>query len=49
MNKDYDLYSTGLVLDMHSVFLNYAPYASSKNPDIYSFSGNSYSLSLKAK
>jgi hypothetical protein len=34
--------------EMQSAFLNYGPYSSSSNPDIYSFSGNSYSINLKS-
>lgn len=34
---------------MQTSFLNYGPSISGTNADIYTFSGNSYSLSLKAK
>lgn len=49
MQQDADPYYTGRVVDMQTSFLNYGPYASGTNSDIYSFSGNSYSLNLKAK
>lgn len=49
MSADADPYYTGRVGEMQTAFLNFGPYASSTNPDIYSFSGNSFSLGLKAK
>lgn len=49
MQLDFDPYYSGRVVDMQTAFLNFGPYASNTNADIYSFSGNAFSLNLKAK
>jgi hypothetical protein len=49
MQYESDPYYSGRLADMQMGFLNYGPAASSSNPDIYSFSGNAYSLQVKAK
>lgn len=47
--QQYDPSLSGRAIDMQATFLNYAPYANSSNPDMYTFSGNAFSLANKAK